>query len=117
MAKYDMHEVGPVDIIYNNLINDQVLKDLRASGMGPPVRAINPPCEPIYVIEFTIIPEHKGRPLPPLLYRMTLSNDRIVMTVLDGLSKREFLYCDPNFPQNLLQELSEIRRANKRANR
>lgn len=98
---------GLVDLIYQYLMNHEVVESLNPTGFGlSPLAHIS---SSYYIIEFVVSVEMRREPPVPLLYHINLDSDRAILTVLDGIHVQVYRYCDPEFPQNLLQALSNIK--------
>lgn len=98
---------GPIDLIFDYIMGQQVIEDLKAVGFG--ISPIQPGTDANYYIEFILQWVWQRKKLAPLLYRITLESDKAVLTVLDGIPDRNFPYCDPKFPDNLLRYLTDLR--------
>lgn len=97
-------------------MNHEVVKDLNPTGFGlsPLSPALKPVSSSYYIIEFVVLVEMRRESPVPLMYHINLDSDRAILTVLDGIHVQVYQYCDPEFPQNLLQALSDIKTNVKR---
>ena len=84
-------------------MDHEVLKKLGATNYHYEVNAPIYKDFAEYTIEWTITDQlYRGKILPPVIYYIYLYDDRAVLSCFD-ISSDVFPYCDPKFPDNLLE--------------